>query len=69
MKGHLYRVTLEHLADPRGTLVQLAQHLRPHGRIVVEVPSSADALLTLYDCDAFRRFTYWSQHLFLFERH
>jgi hypothetical protein len=30
------------------------------------VPSSDDALLTLYECQAFQNFTYWSQHLFLF---
>ena len=34
--------------------------------MVIEVPSSEDALLTLYDNDAFQHFTYWSQHLFLF---
>ena len=34
--------------------------------MIIEVPSSEDALLTLFDCDAFQRFTYWSQHLFLF---
>ena len=33
---------------------------------MIEVPSSEDALLTLYDSDMFQRFTYWSQHLFLF---
>jgi len=40
--------------------------LRDKGRLIAEVPSSEDALLTLYDNDAFQHFTYWSQHLFLF---
>lgn len=57
---------IEHLPSPRSTLASLAHQLKPNGRIVVEVPSAADALLTLYDCDAFQRFTYWSQHLFMF---
>lgn len=57
---------VEHLPDPRATLGELAGHLRERGRIIVEVPSSDDVLLTLYDNDAFQRFTYWSQHLFLF---
>jgi 2-polyprenyl-3-methyl-5-hydroxy-6-metoxy-1,4-benzoquinol methylase len=57
---------VEHLPDPRATLKALASHLKPDGRMVVEVPSSEDALLTLYNNDAFQRFTYWSQHLFLF---
>lgn len=57
---------IEHLPDPRDMLNKLARLLKPQGRMVIEVPSSEDALLTLYDCDAFQRFTYWSQHLFLF---
>ena len=34
--------------------------------MIIEVPNADDALLDLYDCDAFQRFTYWSQHLFLY---
>jgi 2-polyprenyl-3-methyl-5-hydroxy-6-metoxy-1,4-benzoquinol methylase len=57
---------VEHLPDPRGTLHDLSLCLADGGRLVVEVPSCDDALLTLYGSDAFQRFTYWSQHLFLF---
>jgi 2-polyprenyl-3-methyl-5-hydroxy-6-metoxy-1,4-benzoquinol methylase len=57
---------VEHLLDPRLILRQLASHLEPSGRLVIEVPSSNDALLTLYDSNEFQKFTYWSQHLFLF---
>ena len=57
---------IEHLQDPRAMLVSLAGLLKPNGRMIVEVPSANDVLLTLFDCDAFQRFTYWSQHLFLF---
>lgn len=57
---------IEHLPDPRSMLTDLSKLLRPGGRMIVEVPSSEDALLSLYDCDAFQRFTYWSQHLYLF---
>ena len=57
---------IEHLANPRLILKELATRLTPTGRMVIEVPSSEDALLTLYENDAFSRFTYWSQHLFLF---
>jgi hypothetical protein len=60
---------VEHLPDPRATLKELAMLLGPRGRMVIEVPSSEDALLTLYNNDAFQRFTYWSQHLFLFNAH
>lgn len=57
---------LEHLHDPRDIIGQLATKLAPNGRMILEVPSADDALLTFYECDAFQRFTYWSQHLFLF---
>lgn len=57
---------IEHLPDPRAMLINMSKHLKESGRLVVEVPSSEDALLTFYENDAFQRFTYWSQHLFLF---
>lgn len=57
---------VEHLADPRAVLARLANLLKLGGRMVVEVPNAEDILLTLYDCNAFQHFTYWSQHLFLF---
>lgn len=57
---------VEHLPDPRAMLKELAMRLKDQGRLVIEVPNSGDALLTLYENDAFQHFTYWSQHLFLF---
>ncbi len=57
---------IEHLPDPREILEKLAACLNDRGRLIVEVPSADDALLGLYECDEFQRFTYWSQHLFLF---
>lgn len=57
---------IEHLIDPKCILTSLGNLLQPRGQIVIEVPSSQDALLTLYNCNAFQNFTYWSQHLFLF---
>ncbi|ANS76087.1 methyltransferase [Paenibacillus yonginensis] len=57
---------LEHLSDPIKMLKQLSGMLNNHGRIIVEVPSSNDALLTLYKNEAFSEFTYWSCHLYLF---
>jgi 2-polyprenyl-3-methyl-5-hydroxy-6-metoxy-1,4-benzoquinol methylase len=57
---------LEHVPDPRAMLRGLVSKLAPGGRVVIEVPNSDDALLTLYESEAFRHFTYWSQHLFLF---
>jgi cyclopropane fatty-acyl-phospholipid synthase-like methyltransferase len=57
---------IEHLPDPCAKLKELAARLKDKGRLVIEVPSSDDVLLTLYENEAFQRFTYWSQHLYLF---
>ena len=58
----------EHLLDPITTLKSLTSLLKQGGEIIIEVPSSDDALLTLYKSDSFSNFTYWSQHLFLFNQ-
>jgi len=59
----------EHISNPSKVLSELAELLSRHGEIIIEVPSSNDALLTLYKNKAFENFTYWSQHLFLFNQH
>jgi hypothetical protein len=46
----------------------LTSLLNEDGEIIIEVPSSEDALLTLYKNASFSKFTYWSQHLFLFNQ-
>jgi len=57
---------LEHLPDPRKTLMELSNILDEDGQIIVEVPHANDALLTFYNSESFSRFAYWSCHLFLF---
>jgi 2-polyprenyl-3-methyl-5-hydroxy-6-metoxy-1,4-benzoquinol methylase len=57
---------VEHLQDPKSIIKQLSELLSGRGEMIIEVPSSDDALLTLYENKAFQNFTYWSQHLFLF---
>ena len=59
----------EHLSEPIDVLIELSKLLSVGGEILIEVPSSDDALLTLYKNQAFSNFTYWSQHLFLFNSH
>lgn len=56
----------EHLSDPIFFLKKLSELLTKEGEIIIEVPNSDDALLTLYENIDFSNFTYWSQHLFLF---
>ena len=57
---------IEHLKNPKKILKNLADLLDENGEIIIEVPNSDDALLTLYESKDFQNFTYWSQHLFLF---
>jgi 2-polyprenyl-3-methyl-5-hydroxy-6-metoxy-1,4-benzoquinol methylase len=57
---------LEHIPDPKATLLELSKLLTDDGQIIVEVPNADDALLTLYNNKAFSNFTYWSCHLFLY---
>jgi len=57
---------VEHLSDPRQTLNDLSTLLNKQGQMIIEVPSANDVLLTLYNNQPFQNFTYWSQHLFLF---
>ncbi|MBU2044099.1 MAG: class I SAM-dependent methyltransferase [Candidatus Omnitrophica bacterium] len=58
--------TLEHLPDPKSTLIELSKLLKSKGELIIEVPNADDALLTIYNSEAFSDFTYWSCHLFLF---
>ncbi|MEQ8228933.1 MAG: class I SAM-dependent methyltransferase [Rhodospirillales bacterium] len=57
---------LEHLPDPVGYLSYLRGLLSPGGHIVVEVPNANDALISLYNIEAFRRFYYSIAHLTYF---
>ena len=57
---------VEHLPDPRENLQKLSSLLCEGGEIIVEVPNSEDALLNIYNNSSFQQFTYWSNHLFLF---
>lgn len=60
---------LEHIAEPTVFLQNLTAQLKPNGQLFIEVPNANDALLNLYQNDAFRNFTYWSCHLFLYTNH
>ena len=59
---------LEHLPDPLRVLSQIRSKLKPDGNLVIEVPHARDLLLECLDCEPFKQFTLWSQHLVLHTR-
>lgn len=57
---------LEHLPDPVAFLKAVAKRLNPGAKLVIEVPNVDDALLSLYDIQAFRDFYFSIAHLTYF---
>jgi SAM-dependent methyltransferase len=55
----LHFFVLEHISDPLSILKRQLALLKPGGKIVFEVPNTADPLYSVYDIPAFERF-YWS---------
>lgn len=58
----------EHLSDPIGTLETLRSKMIPGAKLIVEVPHARDFLISFLDLDAFKSFTFWSEHLILHTR-
>lgn len=52
----------EHIAKPGEFIGELKSVLAPHGRIIIEVPSLSDPLLTLYKSKAYEHFYFQRQH-------
>ena len=55
----------EHLVHPIETLKILRTKMSNKSKLIIEVPHANDALLTQYNCEAFKKFTFWSEHLIL----
>lgn len=58
----------EHIVEPMQALKVLKQKLRPGGELLLEVPHARDVLLSTYDLESFKGFTFWSEHLILHTR-
>lgn len=56
---------LEHLHHAEILLGEIRSILARDGYLLVEVPHAADVLLQNYECEAFKRWTFWSEHLVL----
>ncbi len=59
---------LEHMFNPIEELQQARRCLADDGLLIIEVPHARDALITHYDLETFRQFTFWSEHLILHTR-
>lgn len=53
---------LEHIMAPEPFLKSCAHMLSPRGRLIIEVPSYDDPLLTLYDVPDYQNFFFQKQH-------
>ena len=60
---------IELIKEPLKILDKLKNLLDDNGRLIIEVPNANDALLTIYENEAFSNFTYWSCHLYLYTQH
>ncbi len=58
----------EHVVAPLAFLMEVRNRMATGGLIVVEVPHARDFLLSFLELDAFKRFTFWSEHLLLHTR-
>lgn len=58
----------EHFTQPLVELRAIRAKMKLGGTVVIEVPHARDFLLSTLDLDAFREFTFWSEHLILHTR-
>jgi 2-polyprenyl-3-methyl-5-hydroxy-6-metoxy-1,4-benzoquinol methylase len=71
-EAHFDLITLfhvyEHVPDPINFLRSVKRRLAPGGRVYIEVPHARDFLIAFLGCEAFIKFTLWSEHLILHTR-
>jgi 2-polyprenyl-3-methyl-5-hydroxy-6-metoxy-1,4-benzoquinol methylase len=56
---------LEHVPYQIDTLKNLKSKLSKNGKIIIEVPSAQDFLLSFNEFKEFKKFTFWAEHLIL----
>jgi SAM-dependent methyltransferase len=57
---------LEHIHEPRPFLQMLRDLLAPGGRMIIEVPSAAEPLISLYDVPEFKSFYFQAMHPYVY---
>ncbi|MFQ5699988.1 MAG: class I SAM-dependent methyltransferase [Myxococcota bacterium] len=57
---------LEHIRDPAPFLARCTEALTPEGRLVIEVPSLSDPLLSVYHSAPYEQFYFQRQHPYVY---
>ena len=57
---------IEHINEPDDWIESIKKHLKSGGLFVCETPNADDALIEMYKCMPFMEFTFWSEHVFLY---
>jgi len=55
----------EHFMEPLKALREIKECMKSGGKVIIEVPHACDVLLSTFDNEAFKAFTFWSEHLIL----
>ncbi|BBH54087.1 hypothetical protein JCM31447_25440 [Fluviispira sanaruensis] len=58
----------EHLKNPIEILASIYEKLKINSYLIIEVPHARDALISWFDIDEFKKFSFWSEHLILHTR-
>lgn len=59
---------LEHFTNPLDTLISIKNKMKKGAIIFIEIPHARDFLISFLENDAFKSFTFWSEHLILHTR-
>ena len=57
---------LEHIKDPISFLSNIRKKMSDNSILVIEVPNYDDALIKTYKLKSFKKFTFWSQHVYYY---
>lgn len=60
-------MVIEHLNNPDEILKQIFNALNENGIFICETVNAEDALISKYHCKDFEDFTYWSEHVYLYD--
>ncbi|MBK9212399.1 MAG: class I SAM-dependent methyltransferase [Saprospiraceae bacterium] len=59
---------LEHFTTPIESLKSIRNKLSERGKIFIEIPHARDFLISFFELESFKAFTFWSEHIILHTR-